>query len=55
MAAIVRGFHDRTPLSEDEADVVYALARARLGASVSISAWKRHQSGDVDDYALISE
>lgn len=55
MAAIVRGFHDRTPLSEDEANVVYALARARLGASVSISAWRRHESGEVDDYAVISE
>lgn len=55
MAAIVRGFHDRTPLSEDEADVIYSLSRARLGASVSISGWKRHQSGEVDDYALISE
>lgn len=55
MAAIVRGFHDRTPLSEEEANVVFALARARLGASVSISGWKRHQSGEVDDYALISE
>lgn len=55
MAAIVRGFHDRTPLSEEEADVVFALARARLGASVSISGWKRHQSGEVDDYALVSE
>lgn len=55
ISEIVRGFHDRTPLSEEEADVVFALARARLGASVSISAWRRHQLGEVDDYALISE
>lgn len=55
MAAVVRGFHERTPLSEDEADVVYALARARLGASVSMTAWRRHQSGDMDEYAAISE
>ena len=55
MAAVVRGFHDRTPLSEDEADVVYSLARARLGASVSISAWRRHEAGQVDDYLTVSE
>ncbi len=55
MAAMVRGFHDRTPLSEDEADVVFSLARARLGASVSISAWRRHQSAKVDEYALVTE
>ncbi len=55
IASIVRGFHDRTPLSEEEANVVFTLAKARLGASVSISAWRRHQTGETDEYALISE
>ena len=55
MASVVRGFHERTPLSEDEANVVYALARARLGASLSISAWRRHEEGEVDDYLTVSE
>ena len=54
-AAVVRGFHATTPLGEDEADVVYALLRARLGASVSISAWRRHEEGQVDDYLTVSE
>ncbi len=54
-AAVVRGFHERTPLSVDEIDVIYALARARLGASVSISAWKRHQMEQVDEYAMVTE
>ena len=55
IGSIVRGFHDRTPLSEEEANVVFTLAKARLGASVSISAWRRHQAGETDEYALISE
>ncbi|MDH3424019.1 MAG: aminotransferase class III-fold pyridoxal phosphate-dependent enzyme, partial [Gemmatimonadota bacterium] len=54
-AAVTRGFHERTPLSVDEMNVVYALARARLGASVSISAWRRRESEEVDEYATISE
>ena len=54
-ASVARGFHETTPLSSDEIDVVYALARARLGASVSISAWRQHESGEVDDYLTISE
>lgn len=54
-AAVARGFHETTPLSTDEIDVVYTLARARLGASVSISAWRRRESGDVDDYLTVSE
>ncbi|HSM07212.1 MAG TPA: aminotransferase class III-fold pyridoxal phosphate-dependent enzyme [Longimicrobiales bacterium] len=54
-AAVVRGFHEETPLSEGEVNVVYVLARARLAASVSISAWKRRQDGDVDPYATVSE
>jgi 4-aminobutyrate aminotransferase-like enzyme/Ser/Thr protein kinase RdoA (MazF antagonist) len=54
-ATVARGFHERTPLSEDEVEVVYTLARARLGASVSISAWRRHQQGETDDYLTVSE
>ncbi|MDA0327380.1 MAG: aminotransferase class III-fold pyridoxal phosphate-dependent enzyme [Gemmatimonadetes bacterium] len=54
-AAVARGFHETTPLSTDEVNVVYALARARLGASVSISAWRQHESGEVDDYLTVSE
>jgi len=54
-AAITRGFHEVTPLSEDEIEVVYTLARARLGASVSISTWRRHEAGAVDDYLTVSE
>ncbi len=54
-AAVVRGFHERTPLLEYEADVVWALLRARLGASVSISRWRKHESGKVDEYHAVSE
>jgi 4-aminobutyrate aminotransferase-like enzyme len=54
-AAVVRGFHERTPLSEDEVDVVYALTRARLAASVCISRWRQHQEGRVDPYLTVSE
>ena len=54
-ATVTRGFHDQTPLSEDEANVVYSLARARLGASVSISAWRRQEAGEVDAYLTVSE
>jgi 4-aminobutyrate aminotransferase-like enzyme/Ser/Thr protein kinase RdoA (MazF antagonist) len=54
-AAVTRGFHDRTPLSEDEMDVVWALTRARLGASVSIARWRQHEEGQVDEYLTVSE
>jgi 4-aminobutyrate aminotransferase-like enzyme/Ser/Thr protein kinase RdoA (MazF antagonist) len=54
-AAVTKGFHERTPLSEDEMDVVWALTRARLGASVSISRWRQHQGGQVDGYLTVSE
>jgi len=54
-AAVARGFHERTPLGVDEIDVVYTLARARLGASVSICAWRRRKLDEVDDYATVSE
>lgn len=54
-AAVARGFHEVTPLSVDEVNVVYALARARLGASVSMSTWRQDESDDVDDYLTVSE
>jgi 4-aminobutyrate aminotransferase-like enzyme/Ser/Thr protein kinase RdoA (MazF antagonist) len=54
-AAVARGFHETTPLSAYEVNVVYALARARLGASVSMAAWRRQEEGDLDDYLTVSE
>jgi len=54
-AAVTRGFHETTPLSVDEINVVYSLARARLGASVSISAWRQREAEEVDGYLTISE
>jgi 4-aminobutyrate aminotransferase-like enzyme/Ser/Thr protein kinase RdoA (MazF antagonist) len=54
-AAVARGFHRTTPLGVDEVNVVYTLARARLGASVSISSWRQHESGTVDPYLTVSE
>ena len=53
--AVVRGFHEATPLTRDELGVVYTLARARLGASVSIAASRRQQAEAVDEYLLVSE
>jgi 4-aminobutyrate aminotransferase-like enzyme/Ser/Thr protein kinase RdoA (MazF antagonist) len=54
-AAVARGFHETTPLSVDEINVVYALARARLGASVSISAWRQREAPVTDGYLTVSE
>lgn len=54
-AHVVRGFHERTPLSEDEVDVAYTLMRARLGASVSISRWRQQEAGATDPYLSVSE
>lgn len=54
-ATVVRGFHEVTPLSEDEANVVHVLARSRLGASVSISTWRREELGQSDAYLAVSE
>ncbi len=52
---VVTGYHERRPLTEAEVDLLIHLARARLAASVSISAWRRSETPDVDDYLLISE
>jgi Ser/Thr protein kinase RdoA (MazF antagonist) len=54
-ATIVRGFNDRTPLLESEIDVIFTLARARLGQSVSFAAWRRAQGEAVDDSLYVSE
>ena len=54
-ATIVRGFNDTTPLLESEIDVVFTLARARLGQSVSVAAWKRNQGESTDDSHFVSE
>lgn len=54
-ATVARGFHETSPLDVDEINVVYALARARLGASVSISAWRKNEFGVVDTYLTVSE
>ncbi|MCG6957376.1 MAG: aminotransferase class III-fold pyridoxal phosphate-dependent enzyme, partial [Gemmatimonadetes bacterium] len=54
-AAVVAGYHETRPLSDHELDVLFALWRARLGASVSIAASRRGPGGDVDPYLLVSE
>ncbi|MEX0837585.1 MAG: aminotransferase class III-fold pyridoxal phosphate-dependent enzyme [Gemmatimonadota bacterium] len=54
-ATIVRGFNDATPLLEAEIDVIFTLARARLGQSVSVAAWKRSQGEAIDDSHFVSE
>ncbi|MFV2007965.1 MAG: phosphotransferase, partial [Longimicrobiales bacterium] len=53
-AAVTRGYHRALPLTEDELEALYALARARLGASVCISATLRAEAAD-DAYLAISE
>ncbi|MEX2465942.1 MAG: aminotransferase class III-fold pyridoxal phosphate-dependent enzyme [Gemmatimonadota bacterium] len=54
-ATIVRGFNDATPLLESEMDVIFTLARARLGQSVSFAAWRRAQGQAADDSLFVSE
>ena len=54
-ATIVRGFNERTPLLESEIDVIFTLARARLGQSVSFAAWRRAQGETVDESLFVSE
>ena len=54
-ASVARGFHAVTPLSVDEVNAVYTLARARLGGSVSISRWRQNEMAEVDDYLTVSE
>ncbi len=54
-ARVVAGYHQARPLSEEEIDILVPLARARLAASVSITAARRAARGDVDDYLMVSE
>jgi 4-aminobutyrate aminotransferase-like enzyme/Ser/Thr protein kinase RdoA (MazF antagonist) len=53
-ALVVAGYHRARPLEEQEVDLLLPLARARLGASVSISA-RRRASGETDPYLRVSE
>ncbi len=53
-ADIVRAYHAVRALSEIELDLLFPLVRARLAASVTISA-SRRERGFVDDYLLVSE
>jgi 4-aminobutyrate aminotransferase-like enzyme/Ser/Thr protein kinase RdoA (MazF antagonist) len=52
---VVRGYHARRPLTEPELDILFPLIRARLGASVTISASRQQSSSELDEYLLISE
>ncbi len=54
-ARVVAGYHRIRPLSEPEISLVLPLARARLGASVSIAASRRRGRAHVDPYLLVSE
>jgi 4-aminobutyrate aminotransferase-like enzyme/Ser/Thr protein kinase RdoA (MazF antagonist) len=54
-ANIVRGFNDTTPLLESEIDVIFTLARARLGQSVGFAAWRRAQGEAIDTSLFVSE
>ena len=54
-ARVVAGYHRVRPLSDLELSLVLPLARARLGASVSIAATRRSRSSEVDPYLLVSE
>jgi 4-aminobutyrate aminotransferase-like enzyme/Ser/Thr protein kinase RdoA (MazF antagonist) len=53
-AEVVGGYHERRALSEVELDLLFPLVRARLAASVTISASRRRR-GPLDDYLLVSE
>lgn len=54
-ARVVAGYHQVRPLSEEEIALLLPLARARLGASVSIAASRRRGSAELDPYLLVSE
>lgn len=51
---VARGYHEAFALSDEELDVLYALARARLGVSVCLSA-RRREEGEQDAYLFVSE
>jgi len=54
-AAVLAGYHEVAPLEEREVELVWLLARARLGASVSIAARRRAERVEMDDYLTVSE
>ncbi len=54
-AHLVAGYHRVRPLSEAEIALVLPLARARLGASVSVAAARRSGTAELDPYLLVSE
>ncbi len=51
---VASGFHHTFPLTEQELDVLFPLACARLAVSVAIAARRRHDGAD-DAYLVISE
>jgi 4-aminobutyrate aminotransferase-like enzyme/Ser/Thr protein kinase RdoA (MazF antagonist) len=53
-AALLAGYHDVSPLSEDEICLFFPLVRARLAISVTCSAQSREPGND-DGYLQISE
>jgi 4-aminobutyrate aminotransferase-like enzyme/Ser/Thr protein kinase RdoA (MazF antagonist) len=53
-AAIVRGFHERLPLTDDERDVLLPLIRARMAISVTMAA-RQSEAAPGNDYLLISQ
>ncbi|HSM61808.1 MAG TPA: aminotransferase class III-fold pyridoxal phosphate-dependent enzyme, partial [Longimicrobiales bacterium] len=55
VARVAAGYHARRPLSEADLDVLFPLVRARLAASVTISASRRDGGDAVDEYLLVSE
>ncbi len=54
-AAVVAGYHEAAELDEREVDLVWLLARIRLGASVCISARRRGEGAELDEYLTVSE
>ncbi len=54
-ARVTAGYHAIRPLSDDELAVLFPLVRARLAASVTISASRRGEGGEPDAYLLVSE
>jgi 4-aminobutyrate aminotransferase-like enzyme/Ser/Thr protein kinase RdoA (MazF antagonist) len=54
-ARVVEGYHSVRPLAEEELEVLFPLVRARLAASVTISASRRGPDEEPDEYLLVSE
>ncbi|WP_028063357.1 aminotransferase class III-fold pyridoxal phosphate-dependent enzyme [Solirubrobacter soli] len=51
---VVRGYHEVTPLREDELEVLYPLIRARLQMSVAMAV-TQHAAAPDNEYLLISQ